>query len=383
MPRWQTDGVHRGVKPLLLSSLCTRHLTGAPRLPCPNGRAKSTNNSLTPLKEAPAAGVLPLPFNLNFPLQRARRARHIRFMGQNSDPGAGAVSPATRAVRWSGGLSCALVAAGIGVRVYQWALNRSLWLDEAYLAVNLVERDLVGLLRPLEYDQSAPYLFLAATDLLVSVFGYDERVLRLLPLVASSAALVLFWRLLARTAAPAVVPLGVGIFALSYPLVFYAQELKQYAVEVFLVVWVLYLLVRLLETGRGGGARGWGTLWSVGAVGLFASHTLPFCLAGVGLVLAWERWGGRIGVAWSALIAGGAAWALLFAVNYVLFIRPNYDNPFMRDYWAFAHPGAPWTLQGLKAWKELTSVYIGYVGFHNFRRWSSSQRFCWVVAWPW
>ena len=41
---------------------------------------------------------------------------------------------------------------GLAARLAQYIFNRSLWMDEAYLALNILERDLAGLLQP---DQAA------------------------------------------------------------------------------------------------------------------------------------------------------------------------------------------------------------------------------------
>ena len=71
----------------------------------------------------------------------------------------------------------AVVMAGAALRIPHWLAGRSLWQDEAYLAVSVLTRDLLGLARPLELNQSAPYLFLAATDLLTRLLGDGERVL--------------------------------------------------------------------------------------------------------------------------------------------------------------------------------------------------------------
>ena len=54
------------------------------------------------------------------------------------------------------------LALGIAMRLLRFALNYPLWNDEAYLAGNVLDRDYVGLTRPLDYQQVCPLLFLWA-----------------------------------------------------------------------------------------------------------------------------------------------------------------------------------------------------------------------------
>ena len=54
----------------------------------------------------------------------------------------------------------AVLFSGIGLALFQFFSNRSLWFDEAMLAINIVHRDFDGLLKPLELNQVAPILFL-------------------------------------------------------------------------------------------------------------------------------------------------------------------------------------------------------------------------------
>lgn len=58
----------------------------------------------------------------------------------------------------------AALAVGVTLRVLLYLSSRSLWLDEACLALNLAGRSYLDLLRPLDYDQVAPPLFLWAEN---------------------------------------------------------------------------------------------------------------------------------------------------------------------------------------------------------------------------
>src|SRR5207244_11823416 len=64
-------------------------------------------------------------------------------------------------------------------------LFRSLWLDEALLALNIVRRPLSGMFRPLDYNQGAPVGFLLLEKLVTHAFGNGELSLRLIPLIRS------------------------------------------------------------------------------------------------------------------------------------------------------------------------------------------------------
>jgi len=82
---------------------------------------------------------------------------------------------------------------GFILRTMQYSFNRSLWLDESILALNIVNRTFYGLTKPLEYNQGAPLLFLFAQKLVISVFGNSDYALRAFPYFASIISLVLVY----------------------------------------------------------------------------------------------------------------------------------------------------------------------------------------------
>jgi len=73
---------------------------------------------------------------------------------------------------------------GILVRLRQYLFDRSLWLDESFLALNIIHRSAAGLLKPLDYNQAAPLGFLLLQKAAARYLGSGELVLRLRPIQA-------------------------------------------------------------------------------------------------------------------------------------------------------------------------------------------------------
>ena len=63
----------------------------------------------------------------------------------------------------AGWLACAtwaFVGLGVLLRLTRYLMDYPLWWDEAFVAVNFIRRDYLDLLRPLDYGQVCPILFL-------------------------------------------------------------------------------------------------------------------------------------------------------------------------------------------------------------------------------
>ncbi len=76
---------------------------------------------------------------------------------------------------------------GILLRLRQYFIGRSLWVDEAMLALNIVNRNFAGLLKPLDLDQGAPIGFLLVEKVFNLLLGRNEYSLRLFPLLLGLA----------------------------------------------------------------------------------------------------------------------------------------------------------------------------------------------------
>ncbi|MGF1538436.1 MAG: hypothetical protein ACFB4J_18395, partial [Elainellaceae cyanobacterium] len=270
--------------------------------------------------------------------------------------------------------------------------GRSLWGDEAKLALNLVNRTYPELFQVLDYDQVAPVGFLLVEKAIAQMFGTSEAALRLLPLLAGIGALGVAYALARRVLSPVAVPIALAFIACSDRLVYYASELKPYALDVFLTLVILtYATFNPKTITRAQAIRA----VAIGAIAVWFSYPAVFALAGAGLfstlsalLSSWSDPKKQRGQADAALpvaheaIAGSGgtgtatltpvvspekpkprwrhtllvcfAWALSFLLFYLVSVQGNTGNSTLQESWgsrrAFpaALPDLDWLFYSLK-----------------------------------
>ena len=253
----------------------------------------------------------------------------------------------------------ALVAVGVVLRARQYLLNRSLWLDESFLSVDLIDRSFRELFEPLQFNQASPAGFLVIEKLMIEVFGKSEYALRAFPLVCGLASLPLFVRLAQRVLAPAVVPLVLGLFALSGALVYYSSEVKPYAVDV-LATLVLYLIgLSLASDPRN--RRLTILAGVVGAVLIQICYVAIFVAAAIGVTLLGERVWRRAWRDVRILMLAGAPWALSAALFLWLYGRNLTHYTFEGDVFA----KVPTSPGNISWWKSPIEGLAGLVGVYH------------------
>ena len=102
---------------------------------------------------------------------------------------------------------------GIGLRVYSFLVNRSLWLDEAALANNILLPN--TLLNNAQFGQLAPPLFKALSLFNVNLFGMNEYALRLLPLLCGVFSVVLFYLVIKKLFSKVIVLFLMCLFSIN------------------------------------------------------------------------------------------------------------------------------------------------------------------------
>ena len=173
----------------------------------------------------------------------------------------------------------AAILLGLALRLVQYAANRSLWFDEAMLALNILQRSAARLTATLDFNQVAPIGFLQTEKLATHVFGASELALRLFPLLLGLASVPLFAFLALRVLAPAAAALATVVFACAPGAVYYSSEVKQYSGDLAVGITLLALALMLLDPATSRRRRIAAAV--VGAVAIPFSTASAFVVGGV------------------------------------------------------------------------------------------------------
>jgi hypothetical protein len=232
-----------------------------------------------------------------------------------------------------------LIGLGIILRLRQFLVDRSLWADEASLAYNLANRTFGGLTQPLDYEQGAPIGFLFIEKLFVILLGNRDQVMRLFPLLSGIIALYLLYRI-AREHIQGGMLAGF-LFAVSWPLVYYSTELKQYSSDVMIALLLVFVATRALRATAQ--ARDFLILGMSGAIAIWISHPSAFILAGIGLALFIAALTRRQAVPVLWLFGMGTLWLASFGLQYLVSLRHLIADDYLQSYWQKAFmPLPPW-----------------------------------------
>ena len=260
--------------------------------------------------------------------------------------------------RWLAHATWGFVALGILLRVCRYLLRFPLWGDESALAANFLDRGYVELLRPLDFQQVSPPLFVWIELTAVKLFGFNEYSLRLFPFLCGLASVVLFRHAAARLLRGVSLLLAVAIFCVAYYPLRHSAEVKQYASDLLVALGLLALAIEWCRTP----ARiAW--LWALAAVVPFSlalSHPAAFVAGGVSIALVPLVWRSGSQRAWIAFatynVAMLSAFALVFFISTAPQIAASTEEGIMKVYWAETFPPVSRPIQFL-VW--LGAVHTG------------------------
>ena len=226
-----------------------------------------------------------------------------------------------------------LLLSGIVLATLQFLYGRSLWLDEISLANNVLQRDFVGLLLPLDNNQVAPILFLWVEKLLSMLIADSDYSLKFFPYLLYIGALNLFYKLVQHRFQSIYIQFFcLALFIFNGHLLNYSNEVKQYIGDVFVVT--LFLYYYLCKTKN---TKYYIEIALLGVFAILLSNTAIIILAVVGLSTVYEGvlQQKNTNTAFPTAIFGvGAVWLVSFALYFYGFVYEHPTTAIMRVFWA-------------------------------------------------
>ena len=223
-----------------------------------------------------------------------------------------------------------IILLGLSMAISGYIFDRSLWLDEAFLGINLIERNYLELFDGLDHNQVAPILFLLLEKLLSEFFNYSDYALRAIPFASFMACIVLTYivskQLIPNRDAPI---LAACLISLSPIFLDYSHEIKPYMSDAFTTLLLLYISLRLKLTTR------WlFVLATTGVIAVFFSNSSTIVLATIGIYLLSHHYKNAVSTLKILLVI--SAWLIAFGVNYYFLLQNNLGSEYLQNYWVNA-----------------------------------------------
>ncbi len=203
-----------------------------------------------------------------------------------------------------------------------FGIQRSLWLDEAWVANSVLAPSLSGMFYYPDWLQSTPPLFLLLTRAAVHVFGVSNTAFRLVPLALALAAIAGMVAVSTRLLSRPFSALACALLTFHPTTIEYSRTCKQYSGEVAATVAILLCTVLYLQQPT---RRRFYWLTAAFVLTLPLAWSTVFLIPGVAIAV-WAH-GGFRRAGTLVLISIG-----VLAILYVAFIRPNI-SPEFRAYW--------------------------------------------------
>jgi hypothetical protein len=219
-----------------------------------------------------------------------------------------------------------LLLAGVITRVQ--FLDRSLWLDEAWVANSILAASLPQAIYYDDWLQTTPPLFVALTRSVAAVFGTSNVAFRALPALSGIVSVLLFSFIALRLLKPSFALIAILLFVFSPRGILYSQSLKQYSTDVLSTISLLVLGYLYIE--KRDDRRFYGLLAAFVALSFLsypAMLFLPFALCAtmtkVDLQSRANAAQGAIRPNWRQFFLVIALAVFVFGTNYWFFIAPN------------------------------------------------------------
>jgi hypothetical protein len=206
---------------------------------------------------------------------------------------------------------------GVILSLVQFFFNRSLWLDESVMALNIINRSYSALLKPLDYIQVAPILFLQIEKVCSTLIPNSELGLRLFPLISYLLSLIFIYKILKVIHQDHyTIIFSISLFAINATFIYYSNEVRQYMTDVLALASLYYFIFKKYNNER----NKYYCLGLVGAINIFLSNVSCIILFAAGLYLLFDIFQNKRKYLLHLMVIS-MVWASSFLLYYFLFIN--------------------------------------------------------------
>lgn len=215
-----------------------------------------------------------------------------------------------------------LLGAALRIRVY--LANRSLWADEAALALDVRSKSFLQLMGPLDWAQAAPFGFLWISKAMTHIAD-TEYALRAFPLLCGLVTLPLSYLLFRQLSSRRCSLLALTLLSIGGCFVYYSSEFKPYAGDVALSLALMLLTLSWIKSP----AIGFGRLMVLclaGTVAFVCSYAAEIVMVAATFSLIVDAFEHRDPRRLRFACGLGLFWMLISIAYYCLLLRPVAGN---------------------------------------------------------
>lgn len=234
-------------------------------------------------------------------------------------------------------------------------------MDEVYLSRSLLRMTYSELSNGvLDYQQKAPIGFLWLVKFSVNIFGPNELSLRFISFLSGLLSILLFERVCKIYLKPNAQIVAMCIFCLSPAIIYHSVEIKQYAMECLVTLFILYSYLKYENARKLMFKFIWGI---IGGVLIWFSFPAIFILGGIGIGLSIYQVLTKNWQQFKLNLLPFSLWLISFLLNYILFTHKHAESHWA-VYWFKAYdnflPLFPKNLQQLKWFPRNFSNMMDY-----------------------
>jgi uncharacterized membrane protein len=218
---------------------------------------------------------------------------------------------------------------GIGLSIINFFNLRSLWLDEAMLALNII-KPVSELLKPLEFNQVAPIGFLLVESFFSNLFGNTDWSMRIYPMLLFFVSILLFYFTALRIFKSKIFGLFITAFYSLSPIILsYSIEVKQYMSDVTFGILILLSTIVYIDNNN---KQKWVIIALIGAISIWFSNISIILLFTSGLYLIYKTHHSEE-KKYLEIVKVLVLWIISFVIYYLLFIHDHPIRPVMVNFW--------------------------------------------------